>query len=101
VEKDGVIVARVRGDGREYSFNLYTQRNLGGYSYRQQFTTEKDEWIEVEFPVKKFVATWRGRDFPNETLDPSQITGLGFLLGDKRAGPFKLEIDWIKVRHAE
>ena len=95
------IVVRVRGDGRQYNLNLYTQRNLGGYSYRQSFNTKKGEWIEVRFPVDKFVATWRGRVFPNEKLDPSKVTGLGFLLGDKKAGPFKLEIDWIKVKQPE
>jgi NADH dehydrogenase [ubiquinone] 1 alpha subcomplex assembly factor 1 len=97
IETGDVIVARVRGDGRQYNFNLYAQRNLGGYSYRQSFKTKKGEWIEVEFPLDKSVATWRGRVFPNEKLDPSKVTGLGFLLGDKQAGPFKLEVDWIKV----
>jgi len=92
-----VIVARVRGDGRQYNFNVYAQRNLGGYSYRQSFQTTKDEWIEVEFPFEKFAATWRGRRFPKEKLDPSKVTGLGFQLGDKKAGPFKLEIEWIKA----
>ncbi len=37
LEEDDVIVARVRGDGREYTVNVYTQTNLGGYSYRQSF----------------------------------------------------------------
>jgi hypothetical protein len=97
LKKDDMIVARVRGDGRQYNFNFYAQENLGGYSYRQSFKTKKDEWIEVEFPIEKLVATWRGRVFPNETLDPGQVTGLGFQLGDKKAGPFKLEVDWIKV----
>ena len=97
LEKGDLIVARVRGDGREYNFNLYAQRNLEGYSYRQSFTTMKGEWIEVHLPVDKFVATWRGRVFPNEKLDPSKVTGLGILLGDKKPGPFKLEIDWIKA----
>jgi len=92
-----VIVARVRGDGREYNFNLYGQRDFGRYSYRQSFKTKKDEWIEVSLPVDKFVANWRGRVFPNETLDPSKVTGLGFQLGDKKAGPFKLEVEWIKA----
>ncbi len=91
------IVTRVRGDGREYNLNLYAQRNLGGYSYRQSFKTTKGEWIEVRLPVDKFVATWRGRVFPNEKLDPQKVTGLGILLGDKKAGRFKLEIDWVKV----
>jgi hypothetical protein len=97
LDKDDVIVARIKGDGRQYNFNVYAQRNLGGYSYRQSFKTKKDEWIEVELPVSKLVATWRGRVFPNEKLDPSKVTGLGFLLGDKKAGPFKLEVEWIKV----
>ncbi|MGY8771658.1 MAG: CIA30 family protein [Pirellulales bacterium] len=98
IEKGDVILARVRGDGREYNFNLYAQRNLGGYSYRQSFKTKKNKWIEVELPLDKSVATWRGRVFPNEKLDPSTVTGLGFLLGDKKAGAFKLEVEWIKVR---
>ena len=98
LEKEDVIVARVKGDGREYKFNLYAQQNLGGYSYRQSFRTKKDEWIEVEFPLSEFKATWRGRSFPNERLDPASVSGLGFLLGDKKPGPFKLEVDWIKVK---
>jgi monofunctional biosynthetic peptidoglycan transglycosylase len=89
------IVVRVRGDGRKYNINLYSSGPR--YSYRQSFQTKKDEWIEVKFPVDKFVATWRGRVFRNEKFDPARANGIGFLLGDKKAGPFKLEIDWIKV----
>ena len=95
LKKDDVIVARIKGDGREYNINLYSQRNR--YSYRQSFKTKEGEWIEVEFPLDKFSATWRGQRFPNEKLDPSTLTGLGFLLGDKKPGPFKLEVEWIKV----
>ena len=94
------IMARVRGDGREYRMNLYVPRGSGGYSFRQSFETRKDEWIEVSFPVDKFVATWRGRVFPKQKLDPSTVNSVGFLLGDKKAGPFKLEIEWIKVVRA-
>ncbi len=93
-----VIVARVRGDGREYNFDLYAGRDLGGYAYRQTFETKKDEWIEVELPVDESVANWRGKLFPNQKLDPTKVTGLGFLLGDKKPGAFKLEVEWIKVR---
>ena len=91
------IVVRVRGDGRQYNLNLYTQGNLGGYSYRQSFNTKKGQWIEVRFPVDKFVATWRGRVFPTEKLDPGKVAGMGILLGDKKAGAFKLEVEWIKT----
>jgi len=35
--------------------------------------------------------------FPNEKLNPAAVTGMGFLLGDKKPGPFKLEVDSIRV----
>jgi NADH dehydrogenase [ubiquinone] 1 alpha subcomplex assembly factor 1 len=91
------VTARVRGDGREYSLNLYVPRDSSRYSFRQTFKTNKGKWIEVSLPVDKFVATWRGRVFPDQKLAPSRVNSLGFLLGDKKAGPFKLEVDWIKV----
>ncbi len=97
LKKNDKVILRVKGDGREYQFNLYADPDLRGYSYRQSFKTVKDEWIEVELAVEDFVATWRGRTFPDEKLKPDQVTGLGFLLGDKQAGPFRLEVAWIRV----
>ncbi|MDB4733661.1 CIA30 family protein [Planctomicrobium sp.] len=93
----GTILLNVRGDGRKYNFNLYADHNLRGYSYRQSFKTEKDVWTDVRLPVNKFVATWRGRSYPNQKLDPSKANGLGILLGDKKTGEFKLEIASIKI----
>jgi monofunctional biosynthetic peptidoglycan transglycosylase len=95
------LAVRVRGDGREYSMSLYVPRDTGRYSFRQTFKTKKDEWIEVGLPVEKFFATWRGRVFQNQKLDPNKVNSVGFHLGDKKAGPFKLEVDWIKVTDAE
>lgn len=100
LKKGDSIFVRVRGDGRKYNFNLYAQSNLGGYSYRQPFKTKKNEWVEVELPLDKFVATWRGSTYPNEKLDPGKVAGMGILLGDKKAGPFKLEVEWIKAGKA-
>jgi NADH dehydrogenase [ubiquinone] 1 alpha subcomplex assembly factor 1 len=92
------LVARVRGDGRKYNFNLYVPRPVTAFSYRADFQTKKDKWIEVELPVEKFVATWFGRVVKDQPLDPTEVSGMGILLGDKKAGPFKLEVDWIKVK---
>ena len=95
------VAARVRGDGREYTFNLYVPRDFGRYSFRQTFKSKQGKWIEVSLPVGKFVATFHGRVFPDQKLDPSKVNSVGFLLADKKAGPFKLEVDWIKVTKAE
>jgi NADH dehydrogenase [ubiquinone] 1 alpha subcomplex assembly factor 1 len=70
-------------------------------SYRAMFTTNKDEWIEVRIPIDRFVATSYGQVVSDAPLDPKEIDGLGILLGDKKPGSFKLEIEWIKVIKAE
>ena len=101
LKKGDTLALRARGDGREYSLNLYTQRRLAAFSYRAMFTTKKDEWIEVRIPVDRFVATSYGQVVNDATLDPKEIDGLGILLGDKKPGSFKLEIEWIKVIKAE
>lgn len=91
------IVARVRGDGRKYTFNLYTPNRRMAFSYRTEFTTLKDQWIEVQMPLESFVATSFGRVVANQPLNPASVNGVGILLGDKKPGPFKLEVDWIKA----
>ena len=101
LEKGDTLVAKVRGDGREYSLNLYLNRPLIAFSYRATVQTKKDKWIEVKVPLDKFEATSFGRVVKDAgAVDPKEVNGLGFLLGDKKAGPFKLEIEWIKVERA-
>ena len=101
LEKSDTLVARVRGDGREYSMNLYLDKPLIAYSYRAEVQTKKDEWIEVKLPLDKFEATSFGRMVKDAgAVKPQEINGLGFLLGDKKAGPFKMEVESIKVVRA-
>ena len=81
LEQGDSIVARVRGDGRKYNFNLYTRSNLGGYSYRQSFQTKKGEWMEIRLPADQFVATWRGRRFPEGKTGAEQSRWTGHPAG--------------------
>ena len=99
LQKGDVLILQLKGDGRTYNMNLYAQRNLGGFSYRQSFKTVPNKLIEVRLPVDKFVATWRGRVFPQQKLTPQDVAGLGFLLGDKKEGEFSLQLKSIRVQH--
>ena len=102
LEKGDTLIARVRGDGREYSLNLYLDKPLIAFSYRATVQTKKDEWIEVKLPLDKFEATSFGRLVKDAgPVDPKEINALGFMLGDKKAGQFKMEFEWIKVERAE
>jgi len=101
LEKGDTLVAKIRGDGRQYMLNLYPNRQRMAYSYRATVQTKKDEWIEVKVPLEKFEATSFGRIVTNAgAVKPAEINSIGVMLGDKKAGPFKLEIEWIKVERA-
>jgi NADH dehydrogenase [ubiquinone] 1 alpha subcomplex assembly factor 1 len=101
LEKGDTLVARVRGDGREYTLNLYLNRSRTAFSYRATVQTKKDEWIEIKVPVDEFEATSFGRVVTEAgAVKPEDVSSVGFLLGDKKAGPFRMEIKWIKVERA-
>lgn len=97
LEQGDSIVLRVRGDGRKYTFNLYTPDRRMAFSYRVEFDTTKDTWVDIELPLSKFQATSFGNIVRNQPLNPSRVTGVGILLGDKKPGAFKLEIESINV----
>ena len=67
------------------------------FSYRASFKTEKDKWTEVTIPFTDLKATSFGRIVEKaKPLDASNVEAVGFLLADKKAGPFKLDVAWIK-----
>jgi len=101
LEKGETLVVKVRGDGREYSLNLYPNKPLIAFSYRAAVQTKKDEWIEIKLPLDKFEATSFGRPVKDAgPVNPEEINALGLMLGDKKAGPFKMEVEWIKMERA-
>jgi NADH dehydrogenase [ubiquinone] 1 alpha subcomplex assembly factor 1 len=92
------VVVRVKGDGREYVLNIYTKGRRMAFSYRASVPTTKDEWREVEIPLAQFIPTAFGRRVQGMgPVEPDQINGLGFMLSDKKPGPFKMQVEWVKV----
>ncbi len=98
VHAGDTIVVRVKGDGREYVLNFYTKSRRMAFSYRAPLPTTKDEWTEVAVPLEEFIPTAFGNRVQGMgPVASDQINSLGFMLSDKKAGPFKLEVDWVKV----
>ena len=89
---------RVRGDGRRYKFTVRTEAGLNAPVYQALFTTKRSEWEEHRLAFKDFVPTFRGRvltDVP--PLNPAKIVSVGVHISDQQAGPYRLEMSWIKA----
>jgi monofunctional biosynthetic peptidoglycan transglycosylase len=91
------LALRVKGDGRSYQVRLRLGGSFDGVAYSAAFETDPGEWQEIRLPFTEFEPTFRGRR-PRGAgpLDPSRIRQVGFLIGDKREGPFRLEVAWVK-----
>jgi len=92
------LMIRVKGDGKDYRLRLRTDSGHDGIAYQAHFSTEKDRWITARLPFDAFIPVFRGRvinDAPE--LNVSGIERIGFMIADKQAGPFRLEIEWAKA----
>ena len=88
------IRIRVKGDGRTYQFRLRADRNLDGIAFKHEFETINDTWIELDLPFASIVPTFRGRTLTDvKPLEAAHIRQLGFLLADKKTGPFNLTVN--------
>jgi monofunctional biosynthetic peptidoglycan transglycosylase len=52
----------------------------------------------IDIPFHECVPVFRGRILEDvEPIRPEDIQQIGFLISNKQAGKFQLEIDWIKA----
>ena len=87
----GVLI-QVRGDGREYQFRIRQSASFDGVSWSAAFSSS-DEWQQIEIALDQFTPVFRGRAVPQAgPVVPSGIQQIGFLVADKTAGRFELEI---------
>ena len=92
------IALRVKGDGRTYYLGLRTAARFAAASYRAPVKTQKDTWQETRISLKDFEYAAFGRRIARaEPLKANKVQSVGFTLADKQAGPFRLEVAWIRA----
>ncbi len=92
------LMVRAKGDGKDYRLRARMDSSYEGIAYQAHFSAEQDTWITARLPFDAFRPVFRGRiveDAPQ--LDLSGIQSIGFMIADKQAGPFRLEIEWVKA----
>ena len=92
------VALHVRGDGKRYHLNLYNEATPNAVSYRAAFHCEPDVWRTLFVSFDALVPTSRGRRVPEASaFDPADVRAFGLLISDQQAGPFCLELAWIKA----
>jgi len=87
---------RLRGDRRSYQFRLRLDEGYDGIAWRAEFPTS-GEWETIELAFADFVPVFRGRRVPDAgPVVATDIRQVGFMLADKTAGPFTLDIGSIE-----
>ncbi len=93
----------VRGDGREYNFNVRcSNARVRAGGFEQSFPTTDGEWTTVRLAFDDFTLTSFGRTVRNAPdLTPSLIESVGVTLSDKKEGPFQVDIASIRPFRGE
>jgi NADH dehydrogenase [ubiquinone] 1 alpha subcomplex assembly factor 1 len=87
---------RIRGDGRKYSLSIRTDLRVAAGAYYHDIETRDGEWQEIDVAWTDFRVRSFGRPIPGAPpLNTRDIRSIGFIIADKQAGPFRLEVDRI------
>jgi hypothetical protein len=90
------FVIRLKGDGKRYQFRAKSEPG-NRYSFTSYFETSGD-WEEIEIPFSAMWPIFRGTKLPLPNYKGNRVGEIGFLIANKRAESFRLEIDYIRVK---
>ncbi len=90
------VVFRLKGDKKGYQLRLKTQRE-DAHSYIQNFETN-GEWQTISLDLASFYPTYRGRTLDMPNFPAELLSELSFLISNKKAENFSLELDWMELR---
>lgn len=93
------LVIRIKPDARKYRLTIESDKARTFYQLQfwAELKVKPGQWQTLHIPFKDFYPTSFGRRLRRPTLDPSAVDSIGFMLYDKKAGPFKLQCDSISA----
>lgn len=90
------VVLRVKGDGKAFQFRIKTKKS-DRYSYIKTFDTT-GAWETIEIPFSAMYPGFRGRKLAMPNYPGASMAEIAFLIGNKKAQNFQLEIDKISLK---
>ena len=90
------IDLKVKGDGKQYQFRIKSD-SYDRHSYITYFETS-GEWETITINLKDLFPSWRGMRLSMDNYPGEQMEEIAFLISNKKAESFRLEIDEITMR---
>ncbi|MBO2545861.1 CIA30 family protein [Salegentibacter sp. BDJ18] len=85
----------LKGHGKSYQFRIKANlKDRASYIYTFKTT---GEWQTIEVPLKEMEPVFRGRKLDIPNFSAESIQEIRFLIGNKKAEDFRLEIDKIEL----
>ena len=89
-------IFRIKGDGKRYQLRLKSSKR-DRHSYIQYFDTS-GEWETITLELNEFHPSFRGRQLSIPNFPGDELEEISFLIANKKAETFKLELDWMELR---
>jgi hypothetical protein len=90
------VLIKLKGDSKAYQFRIKSNAN-DSHSYISSFETT-GEWQTIEVPFNTMYPAFRGRKLNIGNFTGKKMEGIAFLIGNKKAEAFELEIDSIVLK---
>lgn len=84
------LVLRLKGDGKQYQVRIREKQDHY-YSFIYYFNTN-GEWETIKVPLAEMYPSFRGRKLSLPNYEGSSLVELTFLIGNKKAESFELEL---------
>jgi len=90
------FVLKVKGDGKNYQFRVRSHFS-DRFSYIGNFETT-GQWQSIEIPFNAMYPAFRGQTLNLPNYSGNQLVEVAFLVGNKKAESFQLEIQYIEAK---
>lgn len=96
VEGYSILELHLKGDGKKYQVRIRENSN-DYYAYIYTFQTTGD-WQTLQIPLAEMYPSFRGRTLDLPDFSGKTITELSFLIGNKKAESFRLELQKAELK---
>jgi hypothetical protein len=90
------VIIKVKGDGKKYQFRV-KDNSSNSHSFIASFETNGG-WQTIHIQLSDMYPAFRGRTLSIGNFSSESIEEIAFLIGNKTAENFKLEIDTIYLQ---